>query len=82
MIILECHKVQKLAKQLDIHLEYISPDSPNLNLIERVWKFVKGEISSKYYDNFDAFNQKIDSIISSTDGENKQKIICLIGKGV
>lgn len=78
----KCSIVQELANQLDIQLEYIPPYSPNLNLIERVWKFVKGEISSKYYDNFDAFKQKIDSIISSTDGKNKQKINRLIGKGV
>ena len=68
--------------QLDIQMEYIPPYSPNLNLIERVWKCVKGEISSKYYDNFDTFKQKIDSIISSTDEENKPKINRLIGKGV
>lgn len=78
----KCHVVQELASQLEIQLEYIPPYSPNLNLIERVWKFVKGEISSKYYDDFDAFKQKINSIISSMDGENKPKINRLIGKGV
>lgn len=78
----KCHVVQELASHLAIQLEYIPPYSPNLNLIERVWKFVKGEISSKYYDNFDAFKQKIDLTISSTDGENKPKINRLIGKGV
>ncbi len=78
----KCRMVQELAVQLGIHLEYIPPYSPNLNLIERVWKFVKGEISSKYYDDFDAFKQKIDSIISSTDGKNKPKINRLVGKGV
>ncbi len=54
----KCRIVQELAGQLEIQLEYIPPYSPNLNLIERVWKFVKGEISSKYYDDFDAFKQK------------------------
>lgn len=78
----KCAAVQELAKKLGISLEYIPPYSPNLNLIERVWKFVKGEISSKYYDDFDAFKQKINSIISSMDGENKPKINRLIGKGV
>lgn len=70
----KCSIVQELANQLDIQLEYIPPYSPNLNLIERVWKFVKGEISSKYYYDFDSFKQKIDSIINSTNGKNKQKI--------
>lgn len=54
----KCQAVQELAKILSIHLEYIPPYSPNLNLIERLWKFVKGELSSKYYDDFDAFRQK------------------------
>lgn len=78
----KCRVVQELAEQLHIQLEYIPPYSPNLNLIERLWKFVKGELSSKYYDDFDAFRQKIDSIISSTNGINKPKIDRLIGKGV
>jgi len=78
----KCRIVQELAGQLGIRLEYLPPYSPNLNLIERVWKFVKGEISSKYYDDFDAFKQKIDSSISSTDGKNKPLINRLFGKGV
>lgn len=78
----KCHIVHELASQLNIQLEYIPPYSPNLNLIERVWKFVKGEISSKYYDDFDAFKQKINSILNSTNGKNKPKINRLLGKGV
>ncbi len=78
----KCQVVQELASRLHIHLEYIPPYSPNLNLIERLWKFVKGELSSKYYDDFNAFQQKIDSIISSTDGKNKPKVDRLIGKGI
>lgn len=78
----KCKIVRELAGQLGIHLEYIPPYSPNLNLIERLWKFVKGELSSKYYSDFNVFKQKIDSIISSTDGKNKLKIDRLMGKGV
>lgn len=78
----KCQAVRTLAEQLGIHLEYIPPYSPNLNLIERLWKFVKSELSSKYYSDFCAFKQKIDSIISSTDGKSKPYIDRLIGKGV
>lgn len=78
----KCRIVQELASQLHIQLEYIPPYSPNLNLIERLWKFVKGELSSKYYDDFNVFQQKIDSIISSTDGKNKPQIDKLVGKGI
>lgn len=78
----KCQAVRVLAEQLGLHLEYIPPYSPNLNLIERLWKFVKSELSSKYYSDFSSFKQKIDSIISSTAGKNKPVIDRLIGKGV
>lgn len=78
----KCKTVTEMAKQLNIHLEYIPPYSPNLNLIERLWRFVKNELSSKYFNDFDVFRKKIDSIISSTDGVNKANIDSLMGKGV
>jgi len=59
----KCSAVMDLAARLDTELDYVPPYSPNLNLIERFWKFVKGELRSKYYDDFGAFQQKIDSII-------------------
>ncbi len=34
----KCAVVQELAEKLGIVLEYIPPYSPNLNLIERIWK--------------------------------------------
>lgn len=74
--------VQELAKELHIVLEYIPPYSPNLNLIERIRKFVKGELRSKYYSDFGSFRDKIDSTISSMAGINKTKIDKLIGKGI
>lgn len=78
----KCAAVQELAEKLGISLEYIPPYSPNLNLIERIWKFVKGELRSKYYSDFANFREKIDSTICSTSGSNKTKIDKLIGKGV
>lgn len=77
----KCAAVQELAKKLGISLEYIPPYSPNLNLIERIWKFVKGELRSKYYSDFANFREKIDPTICSTSGSNKTKIDKLIGKG-
>lgn len=78
----KCHVVQELASQLEIQLEYIPPYSPNLNLIERIWKFVKGELHSKYYGDFESFRGKIDATICSIFGSNKAKADKLIGKGV
>ena len=59
----KCRAVQDLAEELNIVLDYLPPYSPNLNLIERLWKYVKGELRSKYYDDFTAFRDKIDNII-------------------
>ena len=78
----KCASVQELAGKLGIALEYIPPYSPNLNRIERIWKFVKGELRSKYYGDFESFRGKIDSTISSISGSNKAKIDKLVGKGV
>lgn len=78
----KCKIVQELADELGIILVYIPPYSPNLNLIERLWKFVKSNLRTKYYDHFDVFQEKINSIISSTDKENKNVINKLIGEKV
>jgi len=78
----KCDVVRSLAAELGIILEYIPPYSPNLNLIERLWKFVKAELRSKYYGDFNVFCERIDSIINSTAKENLAKIKSLIGKGV
>ncbi|MDR3165031.1 MAG: transposase [Synergistaceae bacterium] len=46
----KCNIVTNLAQKLGIALHYIPPYSPNLNLIERLWKHVKSRLRSKYYD--------------------------------
>jgi len=55
----KCATVQELAGKLGIALEYIPPYSSNLNLIERIWKFTKGELRSKYYGDFESFREKL-----------------------
>jgi transposase len=39
-----CQFVQNLARELHIELLFLPAYSPNLNLIERLWKFVKKEV--------------------------------------
>ena len=63
----KCAVVSELASQLGIHLVYIPPHSPKLNLIERLWKHVKSKLRTKYYDFFNAFQTIFDSIIADTD---------------
>ncbi|GIU70491.1 MAG: IS630 family transposase [Candidatus Woesearchaeota archaeon] len=49
--------IQEYLKQNSrVKISYLPPYSPNLNLIERLWKFFKKKILyNKYYESFDAF---------------------------
>jgi transposase len=78
----KCKIVTDLALELGIHLTYIPPYSPNLNLIERLWKHVKSKLRTRYYDQFDEFQVTINSIISDTDKKDKILIDRLIGEKV
>ena len=78
----KCDAVKNLAASLGIELIYIPPYSPNLNPIERLWKFVKAKLRCKYYDDFQLFQETIDSIIDGTHTEYKDQISSLIGENV
>jgi hypothetical protein len=47
-----------------------------------LWKFVKGKLRSRYYNQFELFRGQIDSIINSTDNLNKEIVDKLIGEKV
>jgi len=52
------------AKSLNIELCFLPSYSPNLNLIERMWKFVKKKcLDSKYYEKFPAFKAAISNCL-------------------
>jgi len=78
----KCKVVTDLALELGIHLTYIPPYSPNLNLIERLWKHVKSKLRTRYYDQFEEFQLTINSIISNIDKTDKILIDRLIGERV
>lgn len=49
-------KVKILAKKLEISFCYLPPYSPNLNPIERLWKFMKKKVLyNKYYEHLSEF---------------------------
>lgn len=56
--------VKALARSLRIELLYLPSYSPNLNLIERLWKFVKKEaLASRYRATFAEFTNAIDDCL-------------------
>jgi len=60
----KCAVVMELAASLNIELLYLMAYSPTLNLIERLWKFVKKQcLYSIYYPDFDSFKTAITSCL-------------------
>jgi len=48
-----CKYVLEIAARLNIEILFLPPYSPNLNLIERLWKFVRKDcLYDKYYEHF------------------------------
>ena len=43
-----CKAVMKKAKELGIELPFLPPYSPNLNIIERLWKFIKKSVLPQF----------------------------------
>lgn len=74
-----CAVVKALAKKLKIELLFLPSYSPNLNLIERVWKFVKKEsLASRYLPTFEAFQAAIDACLNELPGKHKAKMDTLL----
>lgn len=75
----KCPLVIDCAKNLGIELLYLPPYSPNLNLIERVWKYVKKDaLYCKYYETFEDFKKGINNCLASINGEAKAAIKTLL----
>lgn len=75
----KCAVVRELALTLNIELLYLPPYSPNLNLIERVWKFVKKQcLYSKYYEDFTAFKSAIAHCLSHLHDTHRQEMNSLL----
>jgi len=74
-----CNLVVEKAKSLQIELCFLPSYSPNLNLIERVWKFVKKKcLYSKYYEKFPAFKSAISTCLSELSSTHKSELATLL----
>lgn len=50
-----------------VRLVFLPAYSPNLNLIERLWKFCKKKVLSVYYAQFEPFTKAIDAFFDNLD---------------
>ena len=75
-----CALVMELAKKLNIELLFLPSYSPNLNLIEWLWKWVKKDcLYCKYYERFDEFKEAINqSLRKVTQTETKKEMDSLL----
>jgi transposase len=70
-----CRLVQTVAQELGIELLYLPVYSPNLNLIERFWRFVKKQcLYSKYYPDSASFQQAIMTCIQQAPTKHKEAL--------
>lgn len=67
--------MKRYAKILQIELLFLSAYSPNLNLIERFWKYVKKQVLySIFHKTYDIFKQNIDKCLTEAFINDKEKI--------
>jgi transposase len=74
-----CAVVQDLARSLRIELLFLPPYSPNLNLIERLWRFVKKDcLSCRYHEDFARFKAAIVDCLDGVEGKHRGAIQSLM----
>ena len=84
-IILDNAKYQRcalvIAKALEVKIEliFLPTYSPNLNLIERVWKFVKAEVlSAAYIETFENYCSNISVFVDTIEIAHADKMSSLV----
>ena len=74
-----CALVQSLARSLRIELLFLPSYSPNLNLIERLWKFVKQEcLASRILPDYESFTRAIDGCLNNLQTKYKDQMATLL----
>jgi transposase len=74
-----CDKVIAKAKKFGIDLLFLPPYSPNLNLIERLWKFTQKQcLYNRYYETFHQFKAAIDDCLDKVKSTFSEQIKTLL----
>lgn len=74
-----CAAVIEKAAELHIELLFLPTYSPNLNLIERLWRFVKKDcLYSKYYPTANDFENAIVKCLDEINTTKRDKVVSLM----
>ena len=74
-----CEVVQALARSLRVELLFLPSYSPNLNLIERLWRFVKKEcLASRPLPDYETFTRTIDDCLNQLQTKYKEQTATLL----
>jgi len=74
-----CAVVQELARGMGVELLYLPPYSPNLNLIERLWRFVKKEcLATRCRADFAEFRAAIDGCLEELPTKHREAMNSLL----
>ena len=74
-----CKLVLEKAASLNIQIVFLPPYSPNLNLIERLWKFVKRKVLyNQYYKDYAQFCLAISDCLEQTHTTHKEELSTLL----
>lgn len=70
-----------LNKHPDIQLEFLPAYAPNLNLIERFWRFVKEHlVKNEYYKKYKTFRAKVFQFLNHTDSYSDELKTLMVEK--
>jgi transposase len=74
-----CASVQSLARSLRIELLFLPSYSPDLKLIERLWKFVKKEcLASRILPDYESFTGAMDGCLNNLQTKSKEQMKTLL----
>jgi len=74
-----CQLVVDYANFMKVELLFLPSYSPNLNLIERLWRLVKAKaLRNKYYSNFKRFKAGVDEVLESLDTKYREELETLL----